>query len=147
MAAGRCGAYGGVGRGGAGRARAAWGGVGHTSDGRSPGGAGATNGFPPCSSVRSVPAASAHDGRLGFEVMPFEDGVSWAWVRFGTAGPRPLLEEDHGPRTTAAADDLSVDDVDDAERSRSATGTGGRTSHTAPRTAGGRRSMSAPTTA
>lgn len=67
-------------------------------------------------------AALAHYEQLGFEVMPFEDGATWAWVRFGAAEIHLFLKKDHNPSTTAAAADLRVDDVDELERTWSATG-------------------------
>jgi hypothetical protein len=70
-------------------------------------------------------AALAHYERLGFDVMPFEDGMEWAWVRFGAAELHLFLKSDHDPKTTAAAADLMVDDVDELARVWSATGVSG----------------------
>ena len=75
-----------------------------------------SSGFAPCFPVRDVQAALAHYERLGFDVMPFEDGMEWAWVRFGAAELHLFLKRDHDPNTTAAAADLMVDDVDELER-------------------------------
>jgi len=72
-----------------------------------------------------VRAALAHYEWLGFDVMPFEDGIEWAWVRFGAAELHFFLKRDHDPNTTAAAADLKVDDVDELERAWSATGASG----------------------
>ncbi len=82
-------------------------------------------GFAPCFPVRDVRAALEHYARLGFEVMPFTDGMEWAWVRFGAAELHLFLKNDHDPSTTAAAADLMVDDVDEVERTWSAMGTSG----------------------
>ncbi|MGH9100277.1 MAG: hypothetical protein ACRDV8_08620 [Acidimicrobiales bacterium] len=70
-------------------------------------------------------AALAHYERLGFDVMPFEDGMKWAWVRFDAAELHLFLKRDHDPNTTAAAADLMVEDVDELERAWSTTGTSG----------------------
>jgi hypothetical protein len=72
-----------------------------------------------------VRAALEHYERLGFDVMPFEDGMEWAWVRFGAAELHLFLKAGHDPKTTAAAADLMVDDVDELERAWSATGVSG----------------------
>ena len=69
--------------------------------------------------------ALAHYEQLGFEVMPFEDGMEWAWVRFGAAELHLFLKKDHDPGTTAAAADLRVEDVDELEGIWSATGVEG----------------------
>ena len=82
-----------------------------------------SSGFAPCFPVRDVRAALAHYERLGFDVMPFEDEMEWAWVRFGAAEIH--LKRDHDPNTTAAAADLMVDDVDELERAWSVTGASG----------------------
>jgi hypothetical protein len=84
-----------------------------------------SSGFAPCFPVRDVQAALAHYERLGFDVMPFEDAMEWAWVRFGAAELHLFLKSDHDPKTTAAAADLIVDDVDELERAWSATGVSG----------------------
>jgi hypothetical protein len=93
------------------------------SSDRSTADASATSGFAPCFPVRDVQAALAHYKQLGFEVMPFEDGL--AWVRFGAAEIHLFLKKDHNPSTTAAAADLRVDDLDEIERTWSATGVDG----------------------
>jgi hypothetical protein len=85
----------------------------------------ASTGFAPCFPVRDVQAALLHYAQLGFVAMPFQDGMEWAWVRFGAAEIHLFLKKDHDPKTTAAAADLMVDDVDDVERAWSATGTSG----------------------
>lgn len=41
--------------------------------------------FAPCSPVRDMQAALAHDEQLGFEVMAFVEGADWAWARLGAA--------------------------------------------------------------
>ncbi len=70
-------------------------------------------------------AALEHYERLGFDVMPFTDGMAWAWVRFGAAEIHLFLKKDHDPSTTAAAADLMVDDVDKLERTWNTTGVSG----------------------
>jgi hypothetical protein len=70
-------------------------------------------------------AALDHYARLGFDGMAFEDGMEWAWVRLGTAEVHLFLKEDHDPKTTAAAADLMVDDVDELARTWGATGATG----------------------
>ena len=57
-------------------------------------------------------AALAHYERLGFEVLPYVDAMTWAWARSGSAELHLFLKQDHDPATTAAAADLRVDDVD-----------------------------------
>ncbi len=84
-----------------------------------------SGGFAPCFPVRDMRAALAHYERLGFDVMAFEDAMEWAWVRFGAAELHLFLKKDHDPKTTAAAADLMVDDVDELERVWNATGVGG----------------------
>ena len=95
------------------------------SSDRSEAGPRPSSGFAPCFPVRDVRAALAHYERLGFDVMPFEDGMEWAWVRFGAAELHLFLKRDHDPNTTAAAADLMVDDVDELARAWSATGASG----------------------
>lgn len=82
-------------------------------------------GFAPCFPVRHMESALAHYGRLGFEVMPYTAGMSWAWVRLGAAELHLFQKDDHDPATTAAAADLAVDDADEFERVLSATGVDG----------------------
>jgi hypothetical protein len=82
-------------------------------------------GFCPCFPVTDLRAALAHYQRLGFEVMPYEDGAQWGWARLGTAELHLYLKEDHDPARTAAAADLAVEDCDALERQWSATGVPG----------------------
>jgi hypothetical protein len=84
-----------------------------------------TAGFAPCFPVRDVHAALAHYERLGFDVMPYTDGMGWAWVRLGAAELHLFKKDDHDPATTAAAADLEVDDADEIERMLSTTGVEG----------------------
>jgi hypothetical protein len=70
-------------------------------------------------------AALAHYGQLGFEVLPYEAGMQWAWARLGATELHLFVKEDHDPGTTAAAADLEVDDADEFERMLSATGVEG----------------------
>jgi catechol 2,3-dioxygenase-like lactoylglutathione lyase family enzyme len=86
---------------------------------------GVQDGFAPCFPVRDMRAALEHYERLGFEVMPYEDGAGWAWARYGTAELHLFVKRDHSPAMTAAAADLSVADVDVLEREWSATGVSG----------------------
>jgi hypothetical protein len=84
-----------------------------------------SRGFAPCFPVRDVRAALAHYEALGFEVMPFAEGIEWAWTRFNGAELHLFYKENHDPATTAAAADLIVDDVDEVQRRWVATGVGG----------------------
>jgi uncharacterized glyoxalase superfamily protein PhnB len=84
-----------------------------------------TTGFAPCFPVRDVQAALAHYEQLGFDVMPYTDGMGWAWVRLAAAELHLFEKDDHDPATTAAAADLEVDDADEFERRLSATGVKG----------------------
>jgi hypothetical protein len=81
--------------------------------------------FAPCFPVRDMRAALDHYERLGFEVMPYEEGMEWAFARYGPAELHLFCKENHDPATTAAAADLVVDDVDALEQAWSATGVGG----------------------
>ena len=72
-----------------------------------------TAGFAPCFPVRDVQGALAHYAQLGFDVMPYTDGMRWAWVRLGAAELHLFKKDDHDPATTAAAADLEVDDADE----------------------------------
>jgi len=83
------------------------------------------DGFAPCFPVRDLEAALAHYNQLGFAVLPFESGMDWAWVRYGTAELHLFRKDDHDPARTAAAADLAVDDADAVERCWSATGVPG----------------------
>jgi hypothetical protein len=82
-------------------------------------------GFAPCFPVTDMRAALAHYEKLGFVVMPFEEGTKWAWIRFGNAEIHLYLKEDHDPARSAAAADLTVLDCDALERQWSATGASG----------------------
>jgi catechol 2,3-dioxygenase-like lactoylglutathione lyase family enzyme len=73
-------------------------------------------GFAPCFPVRDMQAALAHYQRLGFEVMPYTHGMTWAWVRLGIAELHLFVKDDHDPATTAAAADLQVEDADELGR-------------------------------
>jgi hypothetical protein len=84
-----------------------------------------TAGFAPCFPVRDVQAALAHYEQLGFDVMPYTDGMGWAWVRLGAAELHLFKKDDHDPATTAAAADLEVDDADEFGRMLSAAGVEG----------------------
>jgi hypothetical protein len=84
-----------------------------------------TAGFAPCFPVRDVRAALAHYEQLGFDVMPYTDGMGWAWVRLGAAELHLFKKDNHDPATTAAAADLEVDDADEFGRMLSATGVEG----------------------
>jgi len=84
-----------------------------------------TAGFAPCFPARDVQAALAHYERLGFDVMPYTDGMGWAWIRLGAAELHLFEKDDHDPATTAAAADLEVDDADEFGRMLSATGVEG----------------------
>jgi hypothetical protein len=73
-------------------------------------------GFAPCFPVRDLRAALAHYEQLGFEVMPYTQGMTWAWTRLGPAELHLFTKDDHDPATTAAAADLQVDDADSLQR-------------------------------
>jgi hypothetical protein len=61
-------------------------------------------------------AALAHYEQLGFEVLPYTQGMTWAWARLGAAELHLFVKDDHDPATTAAAADLRVEDADELER-------------------------------
>jgi uncharacterized glyoxalase superfamily protein PhnB len=84
-----------------------------------------TGGFAPCFPVRDMQAALAHYARLGFQVMPWSPGMTWAWARLGAAELHLYVKEDHDPATTAAAADLRVEDADAFGRQLDATGAPG----------------------
>lgn len=73
-------------------------------------------GFAPCFPVRDMRAALAHYQRLGFEVMPYTHGMTWAWTRLDAAELHLFVKDDHDPATTAAAADLSVESLDELHR-------------------------------
>jgi hypothetical protein len=58
-------------------------------------------------------AALIHYDQLGFEVMPYSAGMTWAWARLGPAELHLFVEDDHDPATTAAAADLQVENADE----------------------------------
>jgi uncharacterized glyoxalase superfamily protein PhnB len=70
-------------------------------------------------------AALAHYEQLGFEVMPYAEGTTWAWARLGTAELHLFVKDDHDPATTAAAADLRVDDADAFHRTLGESGVRG----------------------
>ena len=82
-------------------------------------------GFAPCFPVRDLRAALAHYEQLGFEVMPYTQGMTWAWTRRDAAELHLFVKDDHDPATTAAAADLQVEDADELERVLRETGAGG----------------------
>jgi hypothetical protein len=65
-------------------------------------------------------AVLVHYKALGFDVMPCDGAVLWAWVRLGGAELHLFTREDHDPRRTAAAADLYVEDADEIARTLSA---------------------------
>jgi hypothetical protein len=73
-------------------------------------------GFAPCFPVRDMRAALAHYERLGFEVMPYTQGMTWAWTRLGAAELHLFVKDDHDPATTAAAADLQAENIDELHR-------------------------------
>jgi hypothetical protein len=81
--------------------------------------------FAPCFPVTDMRAALAHYEQLGFEVMPWEVGAEWAWVRLGAAELHLYLKPDHDPARTAAAADLAVEDCEALEAAWRATGAPG----------------------
>jgi len=85
---------------------------------------GVTN-FAPCFPVTDMKASLAHYVGLGFEAMEYEEGMEWAWVRFGNAELHLFLKRDHDPATTAAAADLVVADADALGSAWSRTGISG----------------------
>jgi len=82
-------------------------------------------GFAPCFPVRDMRAALAHYERLGFEGMPYTQGMTWAWTRLGAAELHLFVKDDHDPAATAAAADLQVEDADEFRRTLQETGAGG----------------------
>jgi hypothetical protein len=70
-------------------------------------------GFAPCFPVRDMQAALAHYEQLGFNVMPYADGMTWGWARLGPAELHLFVNGDHDPATTAAAADLTVENADE----------------------------------
>jgi hypothetical protein len=70
-------------------------------------------------------AALAHYERLGFGVMPYTQGMTWAWARLGAAELHLFVKVDHDPATTAAAADLQVEDVGEFHRVLQETGASG----------------------
>jgi hypothetical protein len=81
--------------------------------------------FSPCFPVTEMRAALDHYEQLGFEVMTYEEGAEWGWVRLGNAEIHLFVKADHDPARTAAAADLLVEDCDALERRWSATGVAG----------------------
>jgi hypothetical protein len=81
--------------------------------------------FSPCFPVTDMRAALDHYEQLGFEVMAYEEGAEWGWVRLGNAEIHLFVKADHDPARTAAAADLLVEDCDALERRWSATGVPG----------------------
>jgi hypothetical protein len=61
-------------------------------------------------------AVLAHYGRLGFEVMPYRQGMTWAWTRLEAAELHLFVKDDHDPATTAAAADLQAENIDELHR-------------------------------
>jgi hypothetical protein len=94
------------------------------TDGLVPGRIGA-RGFAPCFPVRDMRAALAHYEQLGFEVLPYADGMTWAWARLGPAELHLFVKDDHDPATTAAAADLQVQNADELGRALRGTAAGG----------------------
>jgi hypothetical protein len=82
-------------------------------------------GFAPCFPVRDMRAALSHYERLGFLVMPYTDGMAWAWARLGNAEVHLFVKDDHDPARTAAAADLAVASADELQHTFSATGASG----------------------
>jgi hypothetical protein len=82
-------------------------------------------GFAPCFPVRDLQAALAHYAQLGFEVMPYADGMTWAWARLGPAELHLFVKDNHDPASTAAAADLQVADADEFGRLLRATAVAG----------------------
>jgi hypothetical protein len=75
-----------------------------------------SGGFAPCFPVRDMQAALAHYQQLGFEVMSYRPGMTWAWARLGPAELHLFVKDDHDPATTAAAADLQVANADELGR-------------------------------
>jgi uncharacterized glyoxalase superfamily protein PhnB len=70
-------------------------------------------------------AALAHYEQLGFEVMPYTEGITWAWARLGPAELHLFVKDNHDPATTAAAADLQVENADEFCRALRETGADG----------------------
>jgi hypothetical protein len=70
-------------------------------------------------------ASLAHYERLGFEVLPYRQGMTWAWARQGAAEVHLFVKDDHDPAITAAAADLQVEDADALHRTFQETGVDG----------------------
>jgi hypothetical protein len=66
--------------------------------------------------LRDMRAVLAHYGRLGFEVMPYRQGMTWAWTRLEAAELHLFVKDDHDPATTAAAADLQAENIDELHR-------------------------------
>jgi hypothetical protein len=81
--------------------------------------------FAPCFPVTDLRASLAHYVGLGFVATEYEEGMKWAWVRFGNSELHLFLKRDHDPATTAAAADLVVADADALESAWSSTGISG----------------------
>lgn len=81
--------------------------------------------FAPCFPVRDMQAALAHYAQLGFEVVPYTEGMTWAWAKLGAAELHLFIKNDHDPATTAAAADLAVENADEFERAFRATAASG----------------------
>jgi hypothetical protein len=83
------------------------------------------HGFAPCFPVRDMRAALAHYEQLGFDVMPYAAGMTWAWAKLGSAELHLFVKDDHDPATTAAAADLLVENADEFARALLATAVSG----------------------
>ena len=114
------------------------------ADGPVPGTAG-VRGFTPCFPVRDMRAALAHYKQLGFEVMPYTEGMNWAWARLGPAELHLFVKDDHDSARTAAAADLQVENADELGRVLRETAADGQATRTTPLT-GESSSTSTPTT-
>jgi hypothetical protein len=82
-------------------------------------------GFAPCFPVRDMESALAHYERLGFQVMPYTRGMTWAWTRLDAAELHLFVKDDHDPATAAAAADLQIENIDEFHRALSETMVGG----------------------
>lgn len=82
-------------------------------------------GFAPCFPVRDMRAALAHYEQLGFQVMAYTQGATWAWARLGPAELHLFVKDNHDPATTAAAADLEVADADEFSHALRQTAAGG----------------------
>jgi len=94
------------------------------TDGPDPGNLG-VRGFAPCFPVRDMRAALVHYEQLGFQVMPYTHGTTWAWAKLGPAELHLFVKDDHDPATTAAAADLKVADADEFSHALRPTAAGG----------------------